>query len=83
LLQQLQAHDLRVPENLAMVAYDDETAVLADVPLSAVAPPKHALGETAVELLLQRMAEGLGERRPHRHLDLLPALHVRASTTLS
>ncbi|WP_037607440.1 LacI family DNA-binding transcriptional regulator [Streptacidiphilus rugosus] len=91
LLQQLQAHGLRVPQDIALVAYDDETAALADVPLSAVAPPKHALGGTAVELLLQRMAEAsaapagaqeAGAMAPRRHLDLLPALQVRASTTL-
>ncbi|MEZ0066832.1 DNA-binding LacI/PurR family transcriptional regulator [Streptacidiphilus sp. MAP12-20] len=85
LLQQLQAHGLRVPQDIALVAYDDETAALADVPLSAVAPPKHALGETAVELLLQRMGEApeagpAGAQPPRRHLDLLPALRVRAST---
>ncbi|MBF9071513.1 LacI family DNA-binding transcriptional regulator [Streptacidiphilus fuscans] len=82
LLQQLQSHGLRVPDDLAIVAYDDETAALADVPLSAIAPPKHALGATAVDLLLQRLTEGPDEQLPHRHLDLLPALHVRASTTL-
>ncbi|MHA6763824.1 LacI family DNA-binding transcriptional regulator [Streptacidiphilus sp. PAMC 29251] len=80
LLQHLQAQGLRVPEDIALIAYDDEMAALADVPLTAVAPPKQALGEAAVGLLLSRLAEAPGAGTPRRHLDLLPQLHLRAST---
>ncbi|WP_042411599.1 substrate-binding domain-containing protein [Streptacidiphilus carbonis] len=80
LLQHLQARGLRVPEDVALVAYDDEMAALADVPLTAVAPPKHALGEAAVGMLLDRLAEEPGSDSPRRHLDLLPQLRVRQST---
>ncbi|MFC1430186.1 substrate-binding domain-containing protein [Streptacidiphilus sp. N1-3] len=83
LLQHLQARGLRVPEDIALVAYDDEMAALADVPLTAVAPPKQALGEAAVGLLLSRLAEQPGAGAPRRHLDLLPQLHVRASTRVA
>ncbi|MET7481728.1 substrate-binding domain-containing protein [Streptomyces sp. NPDC005538] len=80
LLQHLQARGLRVPEDVALVAYDDEMAALADVPLTAVAPPKRALGEAAVGMLLDRLAEEPGSDSPRRHLDLLPQLRVRRST---
>ncbi|MEY9871976.1 DNA-binding LacI/PurR family transcriptional regulator [Streptacidiphilus sp. MAP12-33] len=80
LLQHLRGRGLRVPEDVAIVAYDDETAGLADVPLTAVAPPKEALGVAAVELLLERLAQDPDAEAPGRHLDLLPTLRVRAST---
>ena len=80
LLQQLQARGVRVPEDVSLVAYDDEMAALADVPLTAIAPPKHALGAAAVTMLLDRLAPGPTGQSPHRHLDLLPQLHVRASS---
>ncbi|RAG81315.1 hypothetical protein DN069_33535 [Streptacidiphilus pinicola] len=83
LLQQLRARGLRVPEDVALVAYDDETAGLADIPLTAVAPPKLALGETAVGLLLERLSQDADTDAPRRHLDLLPRLRVRASTATS
>ncbi|MEZ0066824.1 DNA-binding LacI/PurR family transcriptional regulator [Streptacidiphilus sp. MAP12-20] len=83
LLQALHQQGLRVPDDLALVAYDDEVAALADVPLTAVAPPKRQLGETAVAMLLDRLrvrAGGVdGEEVTHRHLDLLPSLRVRVS----
>ncbi|MFC5132927.1 substrate-binding domain-containing protein [Paeniglutamicibacter kerguelensis] len=35
-----EARGLLIPDDLAVVAYDDEVASLGAVPLSAVAPPK-------------------------------------------
>jgi DNA-binding LacI/PurR family transcriptional regulator len=85
LLRLLRAHGLRVPEDVALVAYDDELAALADVPLTAVAPPRLDLGRTALRMLLERIAEcpDRGERSPRRHVELLPRLRVRASTALA
>lgn len=70
---------LRVPEDLAVVAYDDENAQLAAVPLTAVAPPRRDLGREALRVLVDRITEQEDERRPPRHVDLLPRLVVRAS----
>ncbi|MFI1398053.1 substrate-binding domain-containing protein [Streptomyces sp. NPDC020681] len=81
LVPKLQSKGISVPGDLAIVAYDDEVASLADVPLTAVAPPKRSVGELAAKLLLQRIAERDGGRQPmpRQHLDLLPELRVRAS----
>lgn len=82
-----------MPEDLAVIAYDDEVASLADLPLTAVAPDKHAVGAAAARLLLSRLgvaepgatdadagvdAAG-GSSFTRRHLDILPTLRVRVS----
>ncbi|WP_261720292.1 substrate-binding domain-containing protein [Streptomyces sp. FZ201] len=81
LVPRLQAAGVRVPDDLALIAYDDEVAGLSDVPLTAVAPPKRSVGELAAKLLLQRLAERRGGQRPGpgQHVDLLPALRIRKS----
>ncbi|GAA2740922.1 LacI family DNA-binding transcriptional regulator [Kitasatospora cinereorecta] len=67
---------LRVPDDLALVAYDDEIADIAEVPLTAVAPPKHLLGRTAAALLLNRLEHPEDSRRT---VLLRPAITVRDS----
>ena len=66
LVEQAQERGVRVPTDLAVVAYDDEVAGLADPPLTAVRPPKAAIGAGAVELLTRRLgitrADGDGAR---------------------
>ena len=68
---------LRVPGDLALVSYDDETADLADVPLTAVAPPKFRVGRMAAEVLLRRLAEG--DACPLHQVKLRPRIVIRAS----
>ncbi|MGR3867854.1 substrate-binding domain-containing protein [Streptomyces graminifolii] len=81
LVPRLQARGIRVPDDLALIAYDDEVAGLADVPLTAVAPPKRSVGEWAAKLLLRRLAErGSGHGpAPRQHIELLPELRIRSS----
>ncbi|WP_406176783.1 substrate-binding domain-containing protein [Streptomyces sp. NBC_00996] len=81
LVPKLQARGVRVPEDLALIAYDDEVAGLSDVPLTAIAPPKRSVGELAAKLLLQRLAERASGQRPapRQHLELLPELRIRSS----
>ncbi|TDC77747.1 DeoR family transcriptional regulator [Streptomyces hainanensis] len=77
LTRRLRVHGLRTPDDLALIAYDDEIASLAEVPLTAVAPPKHELGEQATRLLLDRL--DAPEPPAVRQLVLQPRLVVRAS----
>lgn len=70
---------LGVPDDLAVVAYDDENAELAMVPLTTVTPPRRELGREALRLLVDRLTESAGDRRPPRHVELLPRLTVRES----
>ncbi|MFI2735156.1 substrate-binding domain-containing protein [Streptomyces sp. NPDC018711] len=73
----LRARGLRVPDDLALISYDDVFAALAAPPLTAVAPPKRAVGAAALELLLSRL--GSGRDLPVHHVDLMPELKIRTS----
>lgn len=74
----LRARGLRVPEDVAVISYDDVFAALAAPPLTAVAPPKRAVGGSALELLLRRLSSGEAGLPVH-HVELLPELKVRTS----
>ncbi|WP_328867937.1 substrate-binding domain-containing protein [Streptomyces sp. NBC_00304] len=72
----LRARGMRVPEDLAVVTYDDEVAELSDVPLTAVAPPKQAVGSWALDLAVRRLSD---PATPLAEILLRPELRVRAS----
>lgn len=73
---------IRVPEDFAVVAYDDEVAAFASVPLTAVAPPKRGLGDAALRLCVDRIRQSAGEGRAVTRLALLPTLLERESTRI-
>ncbi|MGW0769137.1 substrate-binding domain-containing protein [Streptomyces sp. NPDC002676] len=77
LTPRLRARGLRAPDDLALISYDDVFAALASPPLTAVSPPKHAVGAGAVELMLRRIDNG--PELPVHHVQLLPELKVRSS----
>lgn len=77
LIPRLEERGLRVPEDVAMVSYDDELTVISDVALTAVAPAKQAIGRGAVNLLLRRMAE---PKAGATRTELVPELVVRDSS---
>ena len=82
LVRRLRAVGVRVPDELSVVAYDDEVAETADPPLTAVHPPKREVGRTAAMTLLGRVREsrqGASNWLPWRQVDLLPQLRIRAS----
>jgi LacI family transcriptional regulator len=64
--------DIRVPDDIALIGYDDIAFASATVvPLSSVRQPSALIGATAVELLLEQEA---------RQVLFQPELVVRAST---
>ncbi|HEY3483592.1 MAG TPA: substrate-binding domain-containing protein [Streptomyces sp.] len=73
----LRSRGLRAPDDLALISYDDVFAALAAPPLTAVAPPKRAVGAAAVELMLRRINNA--SELPVHHVRLLPELKVRTS----
>lgn len=57
LLQALRDHGLRTPEDVGVVGFDgSDLSALITPPLTTVEQPFHSLGETAGQLLLDRMA---------------------------
>ncbi|WP_107086730.1 substrate-binding domain-containing protein, partial [Streptomyces rimosus] len=58
MVQRLAELGVRVPDDLALVAYDDEVAALADTPLTAVAPPKREVGRQAARRRRERPSSG-------------------------
>ncbi|MGH3263174.1 MAG: LacI family DNA-binding transcriptional regulator, partial [Trebonia sp.] len=66
-----------VPGDLSVASYDDEVAQLFSPALTAVCPPRAALGEAALDLLADRIAD---PARPPRRVILSPRLNVRDST---
>lgn len=81
LTQRLALAGIRVPQDCAVIAYDDVVAGLGSVPLTAVAPPKAEVGRSAAELLGQRIrAARDGRSWTPRRIELLPSLEIRSST---
>ena len=70
--------DIRVPQDLALIGYDDiDFAQATVVPLSSIRQPAREIGATAVVLLFETL-----DGAPARHVRFRPELVVRASTAL-
>ncbi|MBD3143009.1 substrate-binding domain-containing protein [Microbispora bryophytorum] len=80
LVERCQERGIRIPDDLAVVAYDDEVAELCDPPLTAVRPPKAAIGRAAFALLADRIADQDAHRPAHR-VVIEPRLIVRSSSS--
>ena len=53
-MRTLRAHGLRIPDDMAVVGYDDvDFASMLTTPLTSVRQPTHRLGEVAADLLLR------------------------------
>ncbi len=72
------AKELRVPEDVAVVGYDDISfASSAVVPITSVRQPTELIGRTAVEIIIEQMDSDGPELRD---VVYQPELVVRAST---
>lgn len=78
LLQELTLAGMRVPDDVAIVGYDDLAgAEAAAVPLTTVRQPRRAVGRAAVRMLLDEIRSSEGHT--HEHVQFLPELVVRVS----
>jgi DNA-binding LacI/PurR family transcriptional regulator len=68
---------ISVPDELSIIAYDDEVAQLFNPAITAVSPPRAGVGEAAADLLIKRMAD---PGRAISRMLLNPSLNVREST---
>ena len=79
-LQALTKEGVALPADVALIGYDDiEFAGAAAIPLTSVRQPAIAIGETAVQILLEEIAAG-DDRGKAKHVKLMPELIVRTST---
>jgi LacI family transcriptional regulator len=82
LLQGFVTAGLRVPEDMAIVGYDDIAfAAAAAVPLSSVRQPRLDIGRRAAELLFEEI-EAADREEPHEHQQVrfTPELVIRRSS---
>lgn len=78
-LSDLKRLALRVPEDMAIVAFDDlDVGFLLESPLTVIEQNPSLIGRTAMELLLQRLS-GEGGDLPSQEVIMQPTLTVRAS----
>jgi DNA-binding LacI/PurR family transcriptional regulator len=71
-------HGWSIPDDLAIIAYDDEVAQSAEPRITALRPPRQHVGRLVVETMVERLTEG--PRRPVQRTYVLPELHAREST---
>jgi len=77
-LQGLARHGIRVPEEIAIIGFDDiDFASAAVVPLSSVRQPSQLMGETALRVLLAEIDDPTSAAQ---QIVFEPELVVRAST---
>lgn len=76
------ARGLRIPQDVSIVAYDDEIASLAPLPLTAISPPKFDVGAVAVRMCVDLLnpREHAGRLPVQSRIMLPPSLTVRDSS---
>jgi len=68
---------LHVPGDLSVIAYDDLISDVVSPKMTAVRPPREEVAATAIERVLQRIAD---PSRPHARTLISPRLNLREST---
>lgn len=76
-LHSIRRASLKIPEDIALVGFDDDPwTSLVDPGLTVIAQPTYEMGRTAMELLLQRLE---APERPARIVELAGQLIIRGS----
>lgn len=80
LAQQLLRDGIRIPDEVAIVGYDDlEWASVSSVPLTTVRQPRQGLGRTAVDMILELLGRPSARIPRSNHVVLQPELVIRDS----
>jgi LacI family transcriptional regulator len=78
-LHRLREHGVRIPEDVAVVGYDDiRYSEFLEIPLTTVALPKYEMGQQATRILFERIEAG-EEQVEAQQIHLEPELIVRES----
>ena len=78
--QQLLHEGMVVPDEIAIVGYDDlEWASVSSVPLTTVSQPRHGLGRTAVDMIMDLLSRTSSRVPAANHVVLRPELVLRES----
>lgn len=78
-LKAIRERDIIIPDDIALVTFDETTwASLVQPPITLIDQPTYEIGQTATELLLQRIAD---PNRSTRQVILKGRLVVRGSST--
>lgn len=79
LLQSFTENGLRVPEDIAIVGFDDiDFASQSSIPLTSIRQPRQLIGERAAELLFDEIDNG--HEHEHQQVVFMPELVVRRSS---
>ena len=71
---------MRVPEDVALVGYDDiEFAPFVDPPLTTVAQLAYEIGQMGAQILLEKIRRSGEEEWKSRRVEFKPELRIRAS----
>lgn len=73
------ARGLSIPDDLAIISYDDELSAFCEVPLTAVAPPKTQVGFQAVKRCME-LCLADDDRAAPQTISVFPELRIRRST---
>lgn len=78
--QELLHEGMKVPEEIAIVGYDDlEWASVSSVPLTTVSQPRNGLGRTAVDMIMDLLSRSSSRMPTANHVVLRPELVRRES----
>lgn len=81
-IQAVRSAGLRVPQDVAVVGFDDiEIASLQEIQLSTINQPKYLMGSVAMEILAETIRQGVADVTP-RKVMLEPELVVRGSSVV-